>query len=608
VSFAAEPYGVFVDDLVSSLTGGITREELVFLPENAPFRLGFRTDFLPATVRVHGLVETAFFRFRPDVDYEIDTVDGSIVWLEGDPGLPAAGARWPDRGSRFYLSYERKPEVRPTPPLTDRNPGSVLRTLAESFAREYAVLSKQLERVYEAGFLTTAEGRDLEQVAALVGVKRHTRAVAVGEVVLSRSTPAAGDIFVQAGTLISTSEAPAITVETIEPRTLRAGTVSVAVPVQSLVAGPDGVAQGGTLTVIHRPVLGIESAANPLALTFGGEDESDDALRRRADRALEAGGRSTISALIGALMSTGIREQDIRVAEDHLAFPGTVKLTIAGLGAFTDGEKQRVVDLITEYRPAGVRVLHNVPVPPPASLPPGGDEGGEPPGPMPEPAEGAAEGTSFFIGVKAAVTPASATLSAAQKATLRSKVEETIRASIGQYGLGQTVVYNKLVSAVMAVAGVYDVSIDLFPDDGVADSGRMNLVPQPPDTRPELRPDPDANLTVTLRGALVALDVSLNIQRLGVAATLDPATAIAAARDDIRTRLVAFAADPPTTIDPTAILDHLTDTESYHVNDPIGYTAEFLDDGLRILRPNVDITLDAEQQLWIRVVNVVEGG
>ena len=30
MSFAAEPYGVFVDDLVSSLTGGVTRERFTF--------------------------------------------------------------------------------------------------------------------------------------------------------------------------------------------------------------------------------------------------------------------------------------------------------------------------------------------------------------------------------------------------------------------------------------------------------------------------------------------------------------------------------------------------------------------------------------------------
>ena len=59
--------------------------------------------------------------------------------------------------------------VSAVPVLNDRNPGSVTRLLAESFAREFAVLSRQLESVYQAGFLSTATGRDLDQVVALVG-------------------------------------------------------------------------------------------------------------------------------------------------------------------------------------------------------------------------------------------------------------------------------------------------------------------------------------------------------------------------------------------------------------------------------------------------------
>jgi uncharacterized phage protein gp47/JayE len=600
VSFAAEPYGVFVDDLVGGLTGGVVREEFVFLSaEKAPFRLAMPGDALAETVRVHGLVETAFHRFQPDTDYKV--VDGTIVWLEGPPGLPKAGATWPDRGSHFYASYERKPEVRATPLLTDRNPGSVLRTLAESFAREYAVLSKQLDRVYAAGFLASAEGRDLEQVAALVGVRRRTRATATGEVVFSRTTPAAADIFIPVGTLLSSGEAPPITVETIEARTLQAGTVSVAVPVQSLVEGPAGAAGAGSLTVIHRPILGIESASNPQALHFGGDAESDQALRRRADRALEAGGRSTVSALTGALLSIeGVREQDIRIVEDHLAFPGTVKLTLAGAGALDDARRRRAAELITEYRPAGIRVLHNIDVPPPPALPPSPDPGGAPPGPVPPAPAETGPSTRFGVGVKAVVTPASASLTIVQKASLKGKVENALRDAVGAYGLGQTVVYNGLVAAVMKIDGVYDVSLDVYRSGGAA-AGRTNLTPQPPDTRAELD-----DLAVSIRGALIALDVACDIQRLGLAASADRATALAAARDDIAAKLAAFVAALPaaTTVTP-AVLSAQLSSADYRV-DALTYTAEFVDDGLRILQPDMEIRPDPEQQLWIRAVNVVE--
>ena len=158
MSFAAEPYGVFVDDLVSSLTGGVTRERFAFLDEQKPFQLAYAAAAVASTVRVNGLVNGAYFRFTPGTDF--DVVSGTVVWRESAPGVPAARATWPDRGSDFYASYERTPDPEAPPRLSDRNPGSVVRTLAESFAREYAVLSRQLELVYEAGFLQTATGRD----------------------------------------------------------------------------------------------------------------------------------------------------------------------------------------------------------------------------------------------------------------------------------------------------------------------------------------------------------------------------------------------------------------------------------------------------------------
>jgi len=606
VSFAAEPYGVFVDDLVSSLTGGVTREELVFTAPEGPFRLGFGPDFLAGTVRIHGLVDGDYFRFGTGVDFET-APDGTITWLAAPAGGPRAGAHWPDRGSHFYVSYERKPELRSTPVLTDRNPGSVLRTLAESFAREYAVMSKQLDRVYEAGFLATAEDRDLEHVVALVGVERRSRAVARGEVVFGRTTPAAADIFIAEGTRVSTGDAPPVSVETVEPRTLRAGTASVSAPVEALVSGPDGVAAAGRLTVIHRPILGVESATNPTAMSFGGDSESDESLRRRARRALEAGGRSTVSALIGALLSVeGLREEDIRVAEDHVAFPGTVKITIAAPEQLDEARRTRAAALIDEFRPAGVRVLHNLPLVPPPSVPPPGGGGGSPPGPAPPTSDpGASSQTTFAVGIKAAVTPASAALTASQKALLRGRVEAALTQLMAGYGIGEHVIYNQLVGAVMALDGVYDVSLDLYrvTDPPGPGTGRQNLPPPSPSMKPLLAP---ADLHVTMRGALVALDVTVDVQRLGLAAGGDAEGTLAAIRDEIVAALTAFAAAATGTITPTA-LQAVLGSPNYTVVRPLRYTAELVDDGLRILRENAPLPLDPEQQLWIRTVNVVEG-
>ena len=594
MTFAAEPYGVFVDDLVSALTGGVVREDFVFLEELRPFKLG--SSFQPGTVRIQGLANGAFFRFREGTDFAVGG-DGTIAWLESAPGTPAAGATWPDRGTHFFASYERPPDAQAPPLLTDRNPGSVLRTLAESFAREYAVLSRQLELVYRGAFLETAEGRDLDQVVTLVGVERRSRTFASGEAVFSRSTPAPADVFIPEGTLISTSEVPAVTVATTDDRTLRAGTLSVAAPVRALVEGPGGAAPAGSLTVIHRPILGIESVTNPQAMTFGGGSETDESLRRRAARALEASGQSTVGAITGALVSVeGIREQDVRVEEDHLAFPGLVKVSVAS--DLSPERSARAAELIEETRPAGVRVIHNLAVTPAPSPPPSSESQGEEPGPAP-PAPGV-EGIWFPIGVKAVVTPAAATLTAGQKSALTSAVEVAIRAFVESLGVGETVVYNRLVAAIIGVDGVYDVSLDLLPAGSSTQSGRRSLTPSPVTTRPRL----DA-LDVTLRGALIALDVAVVVERRGLGATADPAQALEDARADILNRFQTLLAGITTPITQATLVGALPDTATYSVQE-LAYTAEFVDEGLRISAPNKEIQPADDQQVAIRTVNVTE--
>lgn len=589
MTFRAEPYGVFVDDLTSALTGGITRVPFRFVDEAKPFELDDHDQVVAATVRVHGLAVDRYTRFKNGTDFVVQS--GVIVWQVG----PAA--QNPDEGSTFYASYERVPDPQRPPRLTDRNPGSILRIFAEAMAREYAVISQQLQSVYDAGFLATAQGRDLDQIAALVGLQRRTQLFAVGEVVFSRSTPAPGDISIEQGTKISTAEVPAVTVVTTEGRRLRSGSLSVAVPVQAEVSGGAGIAAANNLTVVNRPILGITSATNPEPLAFRGSTETDAALRRRATHALEGAGRSTGGAIVAALMSVeGIREQDILVEEDHVAFPGIVKVTVAA--DLDPAHQQQAAQLIDEARPAGIRILHNLLVPAPPARPasPGG---GADPGAPPPPA--AQDAHFSFVGLAAAVTAASATLSAAAKASLVADVEAAISAYVASKGVGDQVVYNQAVAAVMAVDGVYDVVIDLYPVTAAPGpkTGRMNLTPNP-GKRPRL-----TELDVTLRGALIALDISVAVERKGLAATRDASTAIDEIRTDISGRLNAQLPALTGSVTPGVLQGALPDTETYKV-DSLSYTAEFVDEGLQVRTPNREITPEADQVPWVRSVNVNE--
>jgi uncharacterized phage protein gp47/JayE len=590
MSFAAEPYGVFVDDLVSSLTGGSVREQFVFLPEQGPFRLSRGEDVLPETVRIHGVVDGGFVRFQPGTDFEI-VADGEIGWL---------GAVTPEPGSRFYASYETAPDRQAPPRLSDRNVGSVLRILAESTAREYAVLSRQLELVYRAAFLDTAEGADLDHLGALLGVERRTRLFASGEVVFSRTTAAPADVVIPAGTLISSSQAPSLSAETTDDATLRAGTLSVAVPVRALVDGPAGAATAGSLTVIRRPILGVDEVVNAQALRIGGDDETDTALRRRMRRALETSGAATVSALVGALTAVeGIREQDVRVGEDHVARPGVLTVTVAA--DLDEAIAQRALAELEAHRPAGIRLVHDLPVPPESGLPPSPPPGSEP---LAEPGGlgPAPEGRWFDVAVRAVVLPASTSLPADQQARLATSVADRLRGVVADLGVGEPVVHARLVAAAMGVEGVADVVVQLFPAVGSTAFGNV----YPPDDRRARLLDDDRghNLFVTLRGALVALDVTIEVEALGLATLVPDDVARTEARRDIGQRL-ADALRGTDLVSTAAILGALPDTTTYHVKpETLDYLVEFVQEGLLVQRQRAEVPIGEDQLVWVRSVTV----
>jgi len=470
--------------------------------------------------------------------------------------------------------------------------------------REYAVLSRQLEGVYRAGFLDTATGRDLDQLVALLGLSRHLRTSAVGSVVFSRATPATADIFVPAGTLLSTAQPPAVAFETGEDRTLHRGSLSVEAPIRSTTAGAVGIVPAGAITVVHRPIFGVETAANPEPTTLAGADETDDELRARARRALEAGGKATVGALLAALTSLpGVREKDIRIAEDHLKRPGVLTLSIAApLDAIA---AQRALGLIEANRPAGVRVIHNLDAPAPlGSLVPGPNavtDDSEPP------AEATvAPGALYFPVVAAAVLlPASASLSPQQRNTLKRQGEAAVRAFVADAGVGETLVYNRLVAGLMDLDGVLDVTLELYPPGTSSGSRHRNVQPSAT-LRPTVDPQYGGSLVVEVGGQLVALDVTVSVTLKGAGTLGDHADDLEEVRQEVAGRL----RDLVPALSSLAVDDlkaKLGASDSWSVVN-LSFTIEYVDAGVvvnRVFGPG-SLTLSDLERPWVRSVVVLE--
>lgn len=601
MSFAAEPYGVFVDDLLTGLTGGVAREGFVFLAGDNPFRLIPPGPVRPRSVRVHGLVDNVFHPFQRTVDFEMDGT-GILTWI-GKDGLPTGRAVWPDEGTRFYVNYEHQGPAGAAPVLTDRNPGSVTRLLAESMAREFAVHSGQLDAVYQSGFLATAKGRDLDNIALLVGTVRRDPGFATGSVIFARTSPAKGDIALPAGTRISTSDAPAASFETIEDRTVRRGALSIEAPVQSLTGGVSGVVPAGTITVINRPILGITTVENLHATRFAKGRESDEALRERVQRALQFAGHASTGALKGALTRVaGLREKDMLISEDPALRPGVVQLDVA-LPEMSEIDRDaailRALDLIEEVRPVGVRIEANIDAP--------SAVGTAVPGANPVPDEGDApivlgdvSGGMFMpVNISAVVTPTTRGLTNPEREAMRAAADLIVRDFIAEAGLGEALIYNRLITQMMALDGVLDVAVEMRAQgEDLTLPARKNLIPRIAAARPSV-----GQIDVQLGGSLIMIDLVVTVVLKGVGLQGDGDNqrqiALAAITAELRAGVSTFAA---TVVSPAALTALATaNAETYDLVN-LTYLVEYQDDGVRVNQRDVDVPLSGLEQLWIRSV------
>ncbi len=348
MTFVAQPFELFADDLLTALTGGLTREEHQFIGPTERYSLA-SPGAIAGTVKVSGQRNDASVVFEGGIDYDYDAVEAVVRWREN--------GRLPDDRSYFYVNYYVAGTRRR---LTDRNAGSVTTTIAEAFAREFAVIHKQMEQIYLSAFVDSANGTSLDHVAALLALTRKDAKFASGEVLLKRSRPADGDISVPAGTLLSTADSRNF--ETTDKRTLRKSQLSVSVPIRAQVEGTAGRVDKNQITNINRPLFGIESATNEAPTFFATAKETDDELRRRIRGTLERAGKSTTNSIKFSLIeeNPGVNEGNVQVTE-NAETPGTVEVRFGLNGTIDPDFVRRVEETIFNSRPAGIRVTHNLP-------------------------------------------------------------------------------------------------------------------------------------------------------------------------------------------------------------------------------------------------------
>ncbi|RLT44684.1 MAG: hypothetical protein DWI57_02730 [Chloroflexi bacterium] len=256
--------------------------------------------------------------------------------------------------AQLYTRLEREARRR-TPQLTDFQEGSVVRSLFESFAVEMAVLYEQMDLVYQAGFIDSAEGASLDRVVAVLGIRRNEPDFATGVVTFTRDAGSYEALTIPIGTLVTTKEdesqqPPKKAYTTVEAARLSIGENSVDVKVQAEARGRQMAADADTVVVMPRPVPGIKVVNNARAIRFLGRDREDDvALRQRAKQALLASGRASHTAIENALLSLpGVR--GVRIQEDA-SRPGVIEIFVDGL---TERNREEVRQRIDDVRAAGI--------------------------------------------------------------------------------------------------------------------------------------------------------------------------------------------------------------------------------------------------------------
>jgi uncharacterized phage protein gp47/JayE len=174
--------------------------------------------------------------------------------------------------------------LRASEPDLDTSIGTPLRKIldAVSEAISEAYVDEHLI-TYAYDIDSKVEG-DLDDFVALFGFARIPAQRAQGVITFNRPADDASNqttVVIPPGTQVAALTNPLVYAQTIVSALMNPGQYSVEVPVQALVAGPDGNVAAGLLTQMVRQVGLASSIVNSEPMSGGTPQESDDELRQR---------------------------------------------------------------------------------------------------------------------------------------------------------------------------------------------------------------------------------------------------------------------------------------------------------------------------------------
>jgi hypothetical protein len=191
------PFSVPYQDLIESLERSIREGVEQPTQDRLIFQIGVRTYPLRRNAyritRISGIDRNlGFLVYTPGVHYQHRQDSNILTWLADDSG--------PANGGRIDIEYTY---LELPAGLTDFNPGSVIGMLVRAVARELKLVYEQMDQAYQRAFVDYAENEALDNVVALLGLRRNDALPAQGFVTFFRRTVGTQRFVIPAGTEVA---------------------------------------------------------------------------------------------------------------------------------------------------------------------------------------------------------------------------------------------------------------------------------------------------------------------------------------------------------------------------------------------------------------------
>jgi uncharacterized phage protein gp47/JayE len=149
--------------------------------------------------------------------------------------------------------------------ISNINPGSVMRTIAEAILAEQDIQYYQIDQIFKGMDIDTATGNDLDRLVKILGIVRKSAVPCIATLTFGRSEASDTNIMIPVGSKVSTyadRDGTVIEFVVTQPGAfLPAGELSVQVECTAVKAGNIYV-PANTVTIMNSPILNIEYVNN----------------------------------------------------------------------------------------------------------------------------------------------------------------------------------------------------------------------------------------------------------------------------------------------------------------------------------------------------------